>query len=87
MDAVTVLVQAGKKEDLAAQDSTGCTPGQLASDKGHHHVALFLVSLLVALSLLAQATSRPLVRLCLLIMPAEKGHALLLNVATATVIW
>lgn len=42
LEACTLLVQAGTKEDLLAVDSTGCTPAQLASDKGHRHVALFL---------------------------------------------
>lgn len=38
-----MLVQAGDLEDLLAKESTGCTPFQLASDKGHRHVAFFLV--------------------------------------------
>lgn len=38
-----MLVQAGDLEDLMAKESTGCTPLQLASDKGHRHVAFFLV--------------------------------------------
>eukprot|EP01018_Ginkgo_biloba_P015937 Gb_13259 [translate_table: standard] len=42
LEACTVLVQAGTKEDLMVTDNTGCTPAQLASDKGHRHVALFL---------------------------------------------
>ncbi|KAH9311456.1 hypothetical protein KI387_026491, partial [Taxus chinensis] len=42
LEACTVLVQAGTKEDLAVTDNTGCTPAQLASEKGHRHVALFL---------------------------------------------
>eukprot|EP00249_Psilotum_nudum_P015877 c25566_g1_i2 orf=764-2575(-) len=42
LEACTVLVQAGTKEDLMIADNTGCTPAQLASDKGHRHVALFL---------------------------------------------
>ncbi|CAI7830188.1 unnamed protein product [Closterium sp. NIES-54] len=42
LDAVTLLVQAGSKDDLIATDSTGSMPAQLASDKGHRHVALFL---------------------------------------------
>ena len=44
LEVCTVLVQAGAKEDLLATDNTGCTPAKLASDKGHRHVALFLVS-------------------------------------------
>lgn len=43
LEACTVLVQAGTLEDLMAKESTGCTPAKLASDKGHRHVALFLV--------------------------------------------
>ncbi|KAK7264818.1 hypothetical protein RJT34_32429 [Clitoria ternatea] len=35
LEACTVLVQAGKKEDLMVTDNTGFTPAQLASDKNH----------------------------------------------------
>nr|GEV86163.1 protein S-acyltransferase 24-like [Tanacetum cinerariifolium] len=42
LEACTVLVQAGKKEDLMATDNTGFTPAQLASDKNHQQVAFFL---------------------------------------------
>ncbi|XP_058111442.1 protein S-acyltransferase 24-like [Magnolia sinica] len=42
LEACTVLVQAGKKEDLTVTDSTGFTPAQLASDKNHRQVAFFL---------------------------------------------
>ncbi|KAK9697904.1 hypothetical protein RND81_08G068500 [Saponaria officinalis] len=42
MEACTVLVQAGKKEDLMMTDNTGLTPAQLASDKNHRQVAFFL---------------------------------------------
>ncbi|KAF6140343.1 hypothetical protein GIB67_011362 [Kingdonia uniflora] len=42
LEACTVLVQAGKKEDLAVTDNTGFTPAQLASDKNHRQVAFFL---------------------------------------------
>ena len=42
LEACTVLLQAGTKEDLLAADNTACTPAQLAADKGHRHVALFL---------------------------------------------
>ncbi|XP_073002152.1 protein S-acyltransferase 24-like [Typha latifolia] len=42
LEACTVLVQAGKKEDLTVQDNTGLTPAQLASDKNHRQVAFFL---------------------------------------------
>lgn len=44
LEACTVLVQAGSLEDLMAKETTGCTPAQLASDKGHRHVTQFLVS-------------------------------------------
>ncbi|KAM3337158.1 protein S-acyltransferase 24 [Capsicum galapagoense] len=42
LEACTVLVQAGKKEDLIVTDNTGLTPAQLASDKNHRQVAFFL---------------------------------------------
>ncbi|KAK4369249.1 hypothetical protein RND71_013041 [Anisodus tanguticus] len=42
LEACTVLVQAGKKEDLIMTDNTGLTPAQLASDKNHRQVAFFL---------------------------------------------
>ncbi|XP_002969220.2 protein S-acyltransferase 24 [Selaginella moellendorffii] len=42
LEACTVLVQAGTKEDLTITEGSGCTPAQLAADKGHRHVALFL---------------------------------------------
>lgn len=45
LEACTVLVQAGKKEDLIVTDNTGLTPAQLASDKNHRQVAFFLVSI------------------------------------------
>ncbi|KAG1327099.1 Protein S-acyltransferase 24 [Cocos nucifera] len=43
LEACTVLVQAGKKEDLMVTDNTGLTPAQLASKKNHRQVAFFLV--------------------------------------------
>ncbi|KAL5985615.1 hypothetical protein ACLOJK_027601 [Asimina triloba] len=42
LEACTVLVQAGKKDDLMVTDNTGFTPAQLASDKNHRQVAFFL---------------------------------------------
>ncbi|KAL3535935.1 hypothetical protein ACH5RR_004396 [Cinchona calisaya] len=42
LEACTVLVQAGKKEDLMLTDNSGFTPAQLASDKNHRQVAFFL---------------------------------------------
>jgi palmitoyltransferase len=42
LEACTVLVQAGKREDLIMTDNTGLTPAQLASDKNHRQVAFFL---------------------------------------------
>ncbi|CAN0901130.1 Protein S-acyltransferase 24 [Linum grandiflorum] len=42
LEACTVLVQAGKKEDLTITENTGMTPAQLASDKNHRQVAFFL---------------------------------------------
>ncbi|KAL0735426.1 hypothetical protein Bca4012_011636 [Brassica carinata] len=43
LEACTVLVQAGKKEDLVITDNTGLTPAQLAADKNHRQVSFFLV--------------------------------------------
>ncbi|WCJ29948.1 Ankyrin repeat family protein with DHHC zinc finger domain [Euphorbia peplus] len=42
LDACTLLVQAGKREDLVVTDNTGLTPAQLASDKNHTQVAFLL---------------------------------------------
>lgn len=42
LEACTVLVQAGKKEDLIVADNTGLTPAQLAAEKNHRQVAFFL---------------------------------------------
>ncbi|KAL3687162.1 hypothetical protein R1sor_013471 [Riccia sorocarpa] len=42
LEACTVLVQAGTLEDLLKTEAAGCTAAQLASEKGHRHVALFL---------------------------------------------
>ncbi|KAL8152633.1 hypothetical protein V2J09_010393 [Rumex salicifolius] len=42
LEACTVLVQAGKKEDLSLTDNTGLTPAQLAAEKNHRQVAFFL---------------------------------------------
>eukprot|EP00252_Welwitschia_mirabilis_P022671 TRINITY_DN6201_c0_g1_i1.p1 TRINITY_DN6201_c0_g1~~TRINITY_DN6201_c0_g1_i1.p1 ORF type:complete len:623 (+),score=104.75 TRINITY_DN6201_c0_g1_i1:176-2044(+) len=42
LEACSVLLQSGSKEDLIVTDNTGCTAAQLASNKGHHHVALVL---------------------------------------------
>ncbi|OAY45293.1 probable protein S-acyltransferase 23 isoform X1 [Manihot esculenta] len=42
IEACTVLVHAGTKKELTVKDKAGFTPVQLASDKGHRHVALFL---------------------------------------------
>nr|GMD95089.1 protein S-acyltransferase 24 [Ipomoea batatas] len=42
LEACTVLVQAGNKEDLMVTDHTGLTPAQLASDKNHRQVTFFL---------------------------------------------
>lgn len=43
VEACTVLVHAGTKQELMVKDNAGFTPVQLASDKGHRHVAPFLV--------------------------------------------
>ncbi|XP_047307821.1 protein S-acyltransferase 24-like [Impatiens glandulifera] len=42
LEACTVLVQAGKNEDLMVTDNSGLTPAQLAADKGYRQVAFFL---------------------------------------------
>ncbi|CAN6271702.1 unnamed protein product, partial [Urochloa humidicola] len=42
LESCTVLVQAGKKEELAVQDNTGLTPAKLAADKNHRQIAFFL---------------------------------------------
>lgn len=52
LEACTVLVQAGKKEDLMVTDNTGLTPAQLASDKNHRQVAFFLVGAIGTLNLM-----------------------------------
>lgn len=42
VEACTLLVHAGTKEELILEDSTGATPLKLASDKGHRQLTLFL---------------------------------------------
>ncbi|RWR74047.1 S-acyltransferase 23 [Cinnamomum micranthum f. kanehirae] len=42
VEACMVLVQAGTKQGLLVKDNAGFTPVQLASDKGHRHIAFFL---------------------------------------------
>lgn len=43
VEACTVLVHAGTKQELMVKDKAGLTPIQLAYDKGHQQIALFLV--------------------------------------------
>lgn len=43
VEASSILVQAGAKHELFVKDRAGFTPAQLASDKGHRHIAYFLV--------------------------------------------
>ncbi|CAN1167610.1 Probable protein S-acyltransferase 23 [Linum perenne] len=43
-EACSVLVHAGTKKELSVKDKAGFTPAQLASDKGHRHVARLLSS-------------------------------------------
>lgn len=43
VEACSVLAHAGSKEELLVKDKAGKTPVELASDKGHRHIALFLV--------------------------------------------
>lgn len=42
LDACAVLVHAGTKQELLVKDKAGFTPAELASDKGHRHVASLL---------------------------------------------
>lgn len=42
IEACTILVHAGTKQELAVKDKAGFTPAQVASDKGHRDIALFL---------------------------------------------
>ncbi|KAK3007650.1 hypothetical protein RJ639_013884 [Escallonia herrerae] len=46
LEACTILVQAGKKEDLVVTDNSGLTAAQLAADKNHKQVAFFLVAVI-----------------------------------------
>lgn len=43
LEACTVLVRSGKKEDLMITDNKGLTPAQIAAEKDHRQVAFFLV--------------------------------------------
>lgn len=43
VEACSVLAHSGLKVELTVKDKAGKTPVQLASDKGHRHIALFLV--------------------------------------------
>lgn len=43
VEACTVLVHAGTKQELTVKDNAGFTPVQLASDKGHRNIAFLLV--------------------------------------------
>ena len=51
IEACSLLVHAGTKQELVLKDKAGFTPFQIASDKGHRQIALFLVrnSVVVAL--------------------------------------
>ncbi|KAG7011581.1 putative protein S-acyltransferase 23, partial [Cucurbita argyrosperma subsp. argyrosperma] len=49
VEACTVLVHAGTKQELLIKDNAGYTPFQLASDKGHRQIANFLVTAVVGL--------------------------------------
>ncbi|XP_043709002.1 probable protein S-acyltransferase 23 [Telopea speciosissima] len=42
MEACTILVHAGSKQELMVKDNAGFTPTQLAYDKGQRHVAFLL---------------------------------------------
>lgn len=43
VEACIVLVHAGDKQELMVKDRSGFTPAQLASEKGHRHVARIIV--------------------------------------------
>lgn len=43
VEVCTVLVHAGTKEELIVKDSSGLTPVQIASDKGHRNLTSFLL--------------------------------------------
>ena len=43
VEACSILVHAGTKQELTVKDKAGFTPIQLAYDKGHRRVALLLV--------------------------------------------
>ncbi|XWS62512.1 hypothetical protein CRYUN_Cryun06bG0017500 [Craigia yunnanensis] len=42
IEACTLLVHAGAKQELVLKDKAGFTPFQIASDKGHRQIAVFL---------------------------------------------
>ncbi|KZV17783.1 putative protein S-acyltransferase 23-like [Dorcoceras hygrometricum] len=44
VEACTVLVHAGTKEELMVKDKAGNTPLDLASDKGHRQITIFLIN-------------------------------------------
>lgn len=50
VEACSVLAHAGSKNELMVKDKAGKTPVELASDKGHRHIALFLSNALRARS-------------------------------------
>ncbi|KAH6793486.1 Ankyrin repeat family protein with DHHC zinc finger domain-containing protein [Perilla frutescens var. hirtella] len=51
VEACSVLAHAGSKDELVVKDKAGKTPVELASDKGHRHIALFLSNALRARSI------------------------------------
>ncbi|CAA6653505.1 unnamed protein product [Spirodela intermedia] len=42
VEACTILVHAGTKQELMVQDKSGFTPAKLAANRGHNHVAYIL---------------------------------------------
>lgn len=52
-----MLVYAGTKQELTVKDNAGFTPVQIASDKGHQRVALFLVRNFIFVALLVAFSS------------------------------
>lgn len=58
IEACTVLVYAGTKQELMVKDNAGFTPVQIASDKGHRHVAFFLVRTFVLMSYICRLKAR-----------------------------
>ncbi|KAE8730764.1 Protein S-acyltransferase 24 [Hibiscus syriacus] len=89
LEACTVLVQAGKMEDLLVTDNSGLTPAQLASDKNHRQVAFFLENARRILEKRCDGNSRfgrltrlrlaPLLWCIILLLLATYIHSVIMN--------